>query len=164
MPLLYDVYFRLMEKLCLGSACSITEKCKLISGNIYCVSSKKGCQLPVYFPVLKMNLTVLNLIRVLSWKRICQRYEWTLMAWLMLCVALWDKPVITVSLYDPLVCQFCSIRTRNTIEVSLCVWKALSRVYSTPRCRCWEEDVFACLRGLTLSVLPPKKKKCSCSI
>lgn len=46
------------------------------------------------------------------------------MAWLMLFVTLWNKPVITVSLYAPFACQFWQ---NKRIKLSVSVWKALSR-------------------------------------
>lgn len=68
-------------KLCLESACSITEMCKLISGNIYCTSSKR---LPVtcYFPKL-CELDSVKLDPSLSYLIFLffvSLYEWVFMA------------------------------------------------------------------------------------
>lgn len=80
------------------------------------------------------------------------------MAWLMLCVALWDKPVITVSLYAPLVCQFCSIRKEKTIEFHVCVWKALSMsLFNIPVSLLGGRLCFSCMDSLCLSFLKKKK-------
>lgn len=79
------------------------------------------------------------------------------MAWLMLCVALWDKPVITVSLYAPLVCQFCSIRKEKTIEFHVCVWKALSMsLFNIPVSLLGGRLCFSCMDSLCLSFLKKK--------